>query len=308
MILNLLPLTEDERAAFLAAAPDQRFAAGTPLTAEDCAAAEVILGNPAPALLKNVGRLRWLQTRSAGTDNYTAPGVLAGGVLLTSATGAYGPSVSEHIFALLLALMKNLPGYRDQQNCRVWRDLGPAMTLNGATVLVVGTGDLGSSFARLCKAMGARALGVRRDASKGADGIDEMYSFDDLDALLPAADVVALMLPHSPQTAGLFNKERLLRMNPGAILLNGGRGSVIDCMALAEVLSTGHLRGAGLDVTAPEPLPEDHPLWAQPRALITPHAAGGDHLASTARRVAAIALDNLERYLAGQPLRNTVRH
>ena len=117
---------------------------------------------------------------------------------------------------------------------------------------------------------------------------------------------MALTLPQAPETAGLFGRARLLRMKEDAILLNGGRGSVVDCAALAEVLEAGHLWGAGLDVTDPEPLPPDHPLWAQPRALITPHAAGGNHLADTERRVAAIALDNLGRYLRGEPLRNRV--
>ena len=111
-----------------------------------------------------------------------------------------------------------------------------------------------------------------------------------------------------PGAAGVdVSAERLLRLKEDAILLNGGRGSAVDCAALAEVLESGRLWGAGLDVTDPEPLPPEHPLWRQPRALITPHTAGGDHLPDTARRIAAIALDNLGRYLRGKPLRNQVR-
>lgn len=308
-ILNLLNLTPEEQVAFSTAASgyDQRFLpGGAGLTAADCAGAGIILGNPPAALLRDCGALRWLQTRSAGADPYSAPGVLPQGAVLTTASGAYGHSVSEHMFALLLSLMKRLPAYRDQQSTGQWRDLGPVQTLADARVLVVGTGDLGSSFARLCKALGARTTGVRRDASKPAEGIDEMFGFDSLDGLLPQADVAALMLPHAPQTARLFDRARLLRMKPTAILLNGGRGSVLDCAALAQVLAEGHLWGAGLDVTDPEPLPADHPLWAQPRALITPHTAGGNHLADTERRVAAIALDNLKRFLAGEELKNRV--
>ena len=309
VILNLLTLTKEEQAAFLAAAPEtpQKFAADVPLTAEDWASATVVLGNPPAAALKGSPRLKWLQTRSAGVDAYTAPGLLPEGAVLTSASGAYGHSVSEHMLAMLLALMKRLPAYRDQQSRACWKDLGPARTLSGSRVLVVGTGDLGSSFAVLCKALGATTAGVRRDPSKPAAGLDLMYGFEHLDALLPSADVVALMLPRSPETDGLFDRERLLRMKEDAILLNGGRGSVVDCAALARVLAESRLWGAGLDVTDPEPLPPDHPLWAQPRALITPHTAGGDHLADTPRRVAAIALDNLGRYLRGEPLRNRAR-
>ena len=186
-ILNLLSLTPAEKEAFLAAAPgvSQRFAAAGDLDAADYAGAEVILGNPPPAALKGAAGLRWLHTRSAGVDAYTAPGVLPEGVLLTCSTGAYGHSVSEHLFAMLLALMKRLPQYRDQQMQARWQDLGRARTLLDAQVLVVGTGDLGASFARLCLALGAHTAGVRRDPARPADGIQRMYGFSELDELLP---------------------------------------------------------------------------------------------------------------------------
>lgn len=306
--LNLLSLTPEEQAAFQAAAPgiSQRFVpGGAGLTEADYAGAEVVFGNPPPALLRKSGALRWLQTGSAGVDAYLE--TLPEGVVLTSASGAYGKSVSEHMLALLLALMKRLPGYRDQQGQERWADLGQVRSLSGARVLVIGTGDLGSSFARLCKALGAGTMGVRRNHTLAAEGIDAMYGPERLDELLPQADVVALMLPRSAETDRLFGRERLLRMKKDAILLNGGRGSVIDCAALAQVLEEGWLWGAGLDVTDPEPLPAGHPLWRQPKALITPHAAGGSHLPSTPRQVARIALDNLERYLLGEPLRNRMR-
>ena len=203
-------------------------------------------------------------------DAYTAPGVLPEGVLLTCSTGVYGHSVSKHLFAMLLALMKRLPQYRDQQRQAQWRDLGQARSLLDAEVLMVGTGDLGTSFARLCRALGAHTTGVRRDPARPAQGIQRINGHSELDELLPRADVVALALPQSPKTVGLFGRERLLRLKEDAILLNGGRGSAVDCAALAEVLESGRLWGAGLDVTDPEPLPPEHPLWRQPRALITP--------------------------------------
>ena len=156
-IWNLLSLTEEERAAFQAAAQgaDLHFAAAGDLTAEDWAQATAVLGNPPAAALKGARSLKWLQTRSAGVDAYAAPGVLPEGAALTSASGAYGHSVSEHMLAMLLALMKRLPAYRDQQNGARWQDLGPVRTLAGAQVLVVGAGDLGSSFAVLCRALGS---------------------------------------------------------------------------------------------------------------------------------------------------------
>ena len=287
IILNLLNLTGEERAAFAVLAPQRFHPDGAGLTVEDWQSAQVILGNPPPECLRGSTALRWLHTRSAGVDPYTAPGVLPSEAALTCSTGAYGHSVSEHLFALLLALMKRLPSYRDQQNRALWRDLG--------------------SFARLCQTLGASTSGVRRDPAKPAAGIERMYGFEALDTLLPAADVVALTLPQTPGTVRLFDKARLLRMKGDAILLNGGRGSCVDGQALAEVLADGRLWGAGLDVTDPEPLPPEHPLWRQPKALITPHTAGGNHLADTERRIARIALDNLRRYLAGEALRNRVR-
>ena len=305
--LNLLTLTQEEQAAFLAAAPgvSQRFAPGGAGLAEaDYAGAEVVLGNPPPAMLRSSTALRWLQTRSAGVDAYLD--VLPKGTILTSASGAYGHSVSEHMLALLLALMKRLPDYRDLQRQGRWTDLGPVRSLAQAQVLVVGTGDLGSSFARLCKLLGAHTAGVRRNPAAAAEGIDAMYGLDRLDELLPQADVVALTLPQSAETERLFDRERLLRMKQDAILLNAGRGSAVDCAALAQVLEDGWLWGAGLDVTDPEPLPAGHPLWDQSRALITPHTAGGDHLADTPQRIARIALDNMGRYLRGEALRNRV--
>ncbi|MBR1658835.1 MAG: D-2-hydroxyacid dehydrogenase [Oscillospiraceae bacterium] len=306
LILNCLPLSETMKAEFAraAAGQEQRFAPdgrgedGAPLGPEDYAAATVILGNPPPALLAGCSRLRLLQTRTAGYEQYAAPGVLPEGAVVRSASGAYGHSVSEHMFAMLLSLMKRLPAYRDQQREGRWADLGCSKTLEGARVLVAGTGDLGSCFALLCKALGAETVGLRRDPSKPAPGIDRMHALSEIDALLPEADVVALMLPHSPETAGLMDARRLGLMKPDAILLNGGRGTTVDCTALAQVLAAGKLWGAGLDVTDPEPLPPEHPLWRESRALITPHSAGGDHLEDTMDRVARVALAHLKEYLA----------
>ncbi|MBU5435992.1 D-2-hydroxyacid dehydrogenase [Pseudoflavonifractor sp. MSJ-37] len=315
-ILNLFRLTEEEQAAFQAAAagheilfrPVARMQQKTsPASAADYAAATVILGCPPVADLAGAPHLKWLQTWSAGVDAYLAPGVLPEGAMLTSAVGGYGPSVSEHLLAMLLALWKKLPQYRDAQNDCRWTDFGEVKSPAGSTVLIAGTGDLGSSFAKLMKALGTHTIGLRRDAARAAEGIDEMYALDQLDGLLPQADVVVLTLPRSPETDGLIDEARLRRMKADAVLLNGGRGTAVDCAALARVLRSGHLWGAGLDVTDPEPLPAYHPLWREERCLITPHVAGGEHLPATRGRLAQIALDQLRRYLAGEPLKNRMK-
>ena len=308
-MLNLLLLDDARREACsrAAAGHEQIFApegvlkeTGQPLPREEYERATGILGNPPPAYLAENRVLRLLQTWSAGVDTYEAPGVLPEGAILRSAVGAYGHSVSEHMFAMLLSSMKRLGEYRDAQREGRWADLGPAKTLRGARVLIVGTGDLGSSFARLSKSLGARTAGVRRDPEKGEDGVDEMHGLPELDRLLAEADVVALMLPHRAETYHIIDERRLRLMKEDAILVNGGRGTAVDCAALAKVLSEGRLRGACLDVTEPEPLPPGHPLWAEPRALLTPHVAGGYHLPDTAGRIADIALGHLKEFLGNR--------
>lgn len=316
-ILNLLPLTRAEREAFTSAAPDCRHLFRpveqvTPRassgTAEDYAAAHVILGCPPEERLAHAGNLEWLQLWSAGADRYLIPGVLPAGATLTTAVGAYGPAVSEHLLAMLLALYKRLPDYRDRQHSQLWADAGPVHSLLGQTVLVGGTGDIGTHFARLVRALGAaRVIGLRRNGGRPAEAFDETCGLEGLDGLLPQADVVALVLAHAPETTGLMTRARLLSMKPGSVLLNAGRGTAVDCTALAEVLNAGRLLGAGLDVTDPEPLLPGHPLWNAPGALITPHVAGGyGHMAVTLERIKALFLDNLTRYAQGKPLRNRV--
>ena len=315
-ILHLLPLTAEQQDAFRAAAPedehlflpthDRRGAVDIP---QDWRArATILMGYVPPADLKRFPRLKWVQSWNAGVDPYLVPGVLPQGVVLTCAAGAYGPAVAEHMLAMLLAVYKRLPGYRDRQHRHTWEDLGPVQSLHGKTVLVGGTGDIGSAFARLCRALGAaRVLGLHR-SDRPAEGFDQAFPLSALDGLLPQADVVALVLPHTAETAGLMDRRRLLSLRPDAVLLNAGRGTAVDCAALAEVLSSGRLLGAALDVTDPEPLPPDHPLWDAPRLLITPHTAGGyDHMALTLSNLSALFLDNLKRWRQGQPLHGRMK-
>ena len=312
-ILHLLPLTDEQKAAFQAAAPNEEHLflptsdrqGASDIPADWRERATVLMGFVPPADLKAFPRLKWVQSWNAGVDPYLVPGVLPDGVILTCAAGAYGPAVSEHLLAMLLAIYKRLPAYRDQQNACTWADLGHVRSLRGETVLVGGTGDIGRHFAALCRALGARTvLGLHRSRTP-VEGFDQTFPLSELDGLLPQADVVALALPHNGDTAGLMGHRQLLLMKPDAVLLNAGRGSAVDCAALAQVLSQGHLLGAGLDVTDPEPLPPDHPLWNAPRSLITPHTAGGyNHMQVTLDQLHALFLDNLGRFLSGRPLRS----
>ena len=180
-------------------------------------------------------------------------------------------------------------------------------TISGGTVLVVGAGHLGSAFAGLCRGLGARTVGLKRTVRGPVEGFDQVYPMDQLDELLPKADVVVLVLPHSPQTAGLMDGRRLRLMKEDAILISAGRGTVLDQDALVQVMGEGKLWGAALDVTVPEPLPADSPLWDIPNLILTPHVAGGMRLEITRKNCIQMAQDNLRRYLAGEPLVNRVR-
>lgn len=279
---------------------------GQPVTQEDVDWAQVILGNVPAAMLHGSPALEWLQTNSAGVEPYIQPGVLAGDTLLTNATGAYGLAIAEHMLGMLLELFKKLELYRDAQKSGAWQSQGAVKAVYSSTVLVLGMGDIGGEFAARCKALGAKVIGVRRSPRPCPEYADEVHLLEDLDSLLPHADVVAITLPGTDATRGLMSRERLAKMKEGAVLLNVGRGFIVDTEALCDALERGHLSGAGVDVTDPEPLPPTHRLWNIPTAVVTPHISGFYHLRETHERIVGIFLENLRRFQAGEPLRNLV--
>jgi len=267
---------------------------------------DAIIGNVPPAKLAGTEKLKWLQLNSAGTDGYLQSGVLPAGAVLTNATGAYGLAISEHMIASLLCLMKKLHLYQEDQSQQLWGDRGNVTSIEGAKVLVIGMGDIGGDFARKMHALGARVTGIRRTQSEKPDYLEAIYTLSKLPELIGEMDIVALSLPGTAETVGLFDADMLGRMKQGAFLVNVGRGTAVDSLALAEALNSGHLAGAAVDVTNPEPLPQGHPLWTAKNALITPHISGFYHLPETFERIVRIAAENLAHLQAGEPLRNTV--
>lgn len=307
VILNLLPVREEEKAAFEAAAPDavHLYAGRRTATPEQFAQATIVMGWPRAEMLAQAPRLRWFHCMWAGTDQYTD--AVPPSALMTSSAGTNSQSVAEHMLASLLSLYRKIPQCRDQQRDHAWIDVGDMKSLAGATVLVAGAGHVGSAFAQLCKALGAaRTIGLKRTVGGPVPGFDEVFPMERTDELLPQADVVALVLPHTPSTVRFMDRRRLVLLKDDAVLLSAGRGSVLDQDALAELMQGGKLWGAALDVTEPEPLPADSPLWEVPRLLITPHVAGGMRLEVTRKNCIGLALDNLRRYQTGEPLRNLV--
>lgn len=294
---------ESDQKILEAAAPQADFYYGR--DPEKLAEAEVILGNVQPELLGRCRNLKWLQLNSAGADAYCKPGILPERVQLTNSTGAYGQALSEHMLALLLAMMKKLYLYHDNQKAHQWKDEGTVTSLEDATV-VVGFGNIGRAFGRLCKLLGAHVIGIRRHWGAVPGEADEMGTLEDLPGLLPRADVVASVLPGTPETTHLYDARMFAAMKPGAWFINCGRGNAVVQDDLRQALRNGHLSGAALDVMDPEPLPADDPLWDTPNLVITPHISGDHHLARTWDNVVNIAATNLKHYLAGEPLDNPV--
>lgn len=276
-----------------------------PLTAQEIGQYHIIVGNPAHALLPQATNLKLLQLISAGTDGYTDRAVYPGdNVVLCNASGAYGDVIAEFMLAMQLCLQKNLHLYRDNMVHPAWEMLPAGAGAAGATVLCLGTGDIGGHYAQKVQALGGYTIGVKNTPAAELPGFDELHTTGELDALLPRADVIAMSLPDTPATRGLMGADQLARCKPGALLINVGRGTAVDTEALLQALRSGRLGGAALDVTDPEPLPADHPLWRQPGCLITPHVTGRSNDQVTKKAIAEIAAANIASFLqSGKPVR-----
>ena len=275
-------------------------------TAEDIAAANIILGMPEPELINASENLELLQLNIAGADRYVKPGVLAPKTKLTNSTGAYSKAVAEHGAAMLFMLQKKLHLYRDAQGKHEWTDFGTVTSITDATVVIVGLGDIGCHFATIMKALGAHVIGVKRRASAKPDCVDELYTMEKLDEVLPRADVVFSVLPGTHATTHLYTAERFDLMKPSAIFINCGRGASVENSVLYDAVKNGKIASAAIDVSEVEPLPPDSPLWSLDNLVITPHVSGYYHLPYTFERIVDIAAENLGRFMRGEELMNIV--
>ena len=307
-ILITVPFTEEQEKRLRAQMPGAEYMFTTRVKASDkqIREADVILGNLPVARLAQAANLKWLQLNSSGADAYAAEGALAPEVILTNATGAYGLAISEHLLAATFFLKKKLGLYFMNQKNREWKDEGQVTAISGSRTLVIGLGSIGGDYARKMALLGSRVVGIRRTKAECPDYLEEIGTFEDIDRFLPEADIVALALPNTPQTYHIMNEERLSGMKRGSILLNVGRGTAIDQDTLVKVLRNGPLAGASIDVTDPEPLPADHPLWRCENLLLTPHIAGDYHLQETLDQIVELFIDNLCRYAKGRELKNPV--
>jgi phosphoglycerate dehydrogenase-like enzyme len=266
---------------------------------------EILVGYFPKKLLRQARSLRWLQLPSAGADRYVGDYYPHGDFVLTNASGAFGAAIAEQLLMGTLMLLRRMPEYGRQQRAHLWNRVGNLRFLQGSTVTVLGTGNLGGTFARYCRSLGATVRGVSR-SGREKDGFDWVYPISERLVAVEGAGVVAACLPLTGETQGLLDEDFFAHMEQGSVFLNVGRGKTVCEEALIRALESGQLAGAMLDVVETEPLPPESPLWDMDQVILTPHVSGSDLDPQNGQLIYQIFLDNLHRYLEGKPLRNVV--
>jgi phosphoglycerate dehydrogenase-like enzyme len=278
--------------------------------------AEVAFGIPGNSgeglidLVRRAPNLQWVQARNAGGGEQLGAALQisaedAARVKVTTSSGVHAGPLAEFAILGMLAFAKDLPQHQRWQRERHWPEgQTPVGELRGQTLLLVGVGAIGTETARLAGAFGMHVLAVKRTLEGGVPHVDELHPVSELRALVGRADAIVVTLPGTDATRGLLDAETLAAVKPGAVLVNVGRGTVIDEAALAERLQDGTLKGAALDVFAEEPLPQDSPLWGLENVIVTPHDIA--LVPAEEPRIVDLFIDNLRRRRAGEPLRNAL--
>ena len=307
-ILVLPKLNEANKQKLLDNFPDINFTFDTQatVTQELIDQADIVVGNPHKNVNLYNENLKALFLNSAGSDVYVKEGVLHPNTRLANASGSYGIAIAEHMIGMILATNKNFRTFYKNMDNHLWENAKGGKEIYGTTVLIVGLGDLGYEIAKRLKSFNTHIIGVKRRMCDLPEYVDELYTIDKLDELLPSADYVILTLPHSSETYHMFNKERLMLMKKNATIANIGRGSAIDTNALIEVLNQGHLHSALLDVVEEEPLSPTSPLWDIENVFITPHASGGFKWHSVQNYYYDLVIRNIRHFLNNEELENEV--
>jgi len=290
-----------------AAAGHEVVDAGQERIATELLAAEIFCGHakvPVPwAEVVRQGRLKWIQSSAAGLDHCLTPETIASDIVVTSASGLFADQVAEQTLALLLGLLRGLPVFFQAQQKREFIRR-PTLDLHRTTVGIVGLGGNGTRLAEVLRPFKTRIIATDMFADERPACVDALWLADQLDRLLAESDIVILCVPLNEQTQGMIGAAQLARMKRGAMLINVARGPVVVERDLVAALRSGHLAGAGLDVTEVEPLPVDSLLWDLPNVIITPHVGAQSH--RRADDTTDLVCENLRRFFAGRPLLNLV--
>ena len=252
--------------------------------------------------------IQWIQLLTAGVEQCVAlPAVRERNILVTNMQRIGAPIIAEHALAMALTFTRGLDLYIPAQAKKEWRRITPPgrmSVVKGKTMLVVGLGGIGTEVAQRANALGMRVIATRASGRTGPPFVSYVGLPDELGKLAAEADYIVNTVPLTPQTTDIFNADFFARMKPSAFFINVARGGSVVTEALVDALNTRKIAGAGLDVTDPEPLPPDHPLWSAPNVIITPHVANDSDLGFDGQL--AVVRENLRRYSAGEPLLSVV--
>jgi phosphoglycerate dehydrogenase-like enzyme len=290
----------------------QQAAPGVKLIGVDAASArqiaDAVIGDCSPDLLARATHLQWIQYGQAGVERCVQqPLVRERRPLVTNMQRTAGPSIAEHVIALMMALARHLPFFMHQQSQSQWKDEESVPTLSdleGKTLLVVGLGGIGTEVASRAHALGMRVVAIRASGRTGPDYVSYVGLPDEMLKLTRDADFVVNCAPLTPQTTGIYNREFFEAMKRSAYFISVGRGKSTVTADLVAALGSGRIAGAGLDVVDPEPLPADHPLWRAPNVIITPHIAGVTP--ASEENYNLLLRENLRRYVAGEAMLSVV--
>jgi phosphoglycerate dehydrogenase-like enzyme len=266
--------------------------------------ADCFYGRITPVILENAGMLRWIQATSAGLDNYFFPELRRSDVTLTNLRGIYSDVIADHVFAFVLMFARGMHIYHARKLDGVWQKGVDVIHLGGKTLGVIGLGGIGLEVCKRGHAFGMRVIGVDPAPKDRPEYVEAIYDPEDLRVMLGQSDFVVVCVPHTGETEYMLDDDGQRSMKPGSILVNIGRGKVVDLSALSRHIESGHIGGAALDVYEEEPLPGDHPLWKQKQVLLTPHVAGVSPEIQGRREDAIV--ENARRFSVGEPLLNVV--
>jgi len=277
-----------------------------PARAEQLAGTQAVIGLCDADTVAAAPSLHWIQTMNVGVEDcVSVPGLAQRGIVLSNMQRTSAPPIAEHAIAMMMSLARGLPRYAVHQQAQRWQGERQHMReLGGKTLLVVGLGGIGTEVARRGHGLGMRVIATRNSSREGPDFVAKVGLSDELLALAAEADVVISAVPLTPDTTDLFDQAFFDAMKPGGYFINMGRGRSAVTDDLVAALRSGQLAGAGLDVTEPEPLPAGHPLWTLPNVIISPHVSSGSDVQG--QRFELLLVENLRRYVAGEPLLNVV--